>query len=380
MFKKLLRKIALWLKSWLGLLAPAVIIPYRGFGSQQKVILAGHVLENRLLYEAEVEDGIRQNIRSMLSRYLSTSVPEVRVCIEFLGEQVVVTTDENGLFEKIFEFDPPLDISGWQPVRYQVLDKLGAADEKRLIREGEVFIGDQESRFGLISDVDDTILVSHATNTLKKLRLILTKNAKTRLPFKGVGAFYHALQQGPEGNDHNPIFYVSSSAWNLYDFLVDFCRERDIPKGPFLLKDLKTNLVQLYKAGGGSHNHKLDKIRTLLQLYPRLSFILIGDSGQHDPALYAQAVEEFPGRILAVYIRDVAVPEKDAVVSQIADRLRTHNVPMLLAPDTAAAARHAFENGFISRQGLESVIAEKLEQDEKAESLIGQIVESDDTE
>jgi phosphatidate phosphatase APP1 len=358
------------MKKSLGLLSPPVILAYRGFGNQQQVLVAGHVLDDRLLYEATTEDRTRKNMRAMLSRYWSTSIPNVRVAIELLGYRSVVTTDENGLFEKVFRFSEPLSVDGWQSVRYQVLDELEEGQDL-LVSEGEVYIQSERDTLGIISDVDDTILISHATETLKKLRLILTKNPKTRLPFAGVSAFYQALQAGASGQLRRPIFYVSSSAWNLYDFLVDFCEVRGIPKGPFLLQDLKTNLLQLYRSGGGSHHHKLEKIRSLLQLYPNMSFILIGDSGQKDPILYAEAVKAFPGRIRAIYIRDLSIPQKAAAVSHISETLTGQDVEMILVKDTAEAAEHAFANGWITKTALEEVIRETQREAEQPLSILG---------
>src|SRR5690606_26771482 len=179
-------------------------------------------------------------------------------------------------------------------------------DQKDISARGQVMLLTSDSQFGIISDVDDTILVSKATNLLKKLRLMLFKNAHSRLPFEGVAAFYRALQKGVTGNFYNPIFYVSSSEWNLYDLLVDFCLVRGIPKGPFLLQTLEEDWYKFWKSGGGTHGHKVDKIRHILTTYHDLRFILIGDSGQKDAEIYSKIVHEYPERILAIYIRDVS--------------------------------------------------------------------------
>src|SRR5690606_25786914 len=110
-----------------------------------------------------------------------------------------------------------------------------------------------ESQLGIISDIDDTILISHSTSLIKKLRLMLLKNASTRLPFEGVAAFYRALHRGINSNCLNPLFYVSSSEWNLYDLLIDFCNHQHIPKGTFMLHDLKVGILKLFKSGRGKH-------------------------------------------------------------------------------------------------------------------------------
>ncbi|UII22538.1 App1 family protein [Fulvivirga ligni] len=363
------------IKKWLGVLSPPTIIPYRGYGTPSQVFIRGHVLDDRILYESNKEDRKRKNFRAMISRYLSEAIPDVRVSIQLFGKEKIVTTDANGLFETTFEFSEPTTQTGWQCIFYKVLDKI-VDEQKEIETEGEVYIQEPQSAFGIISDVDDTILISHATQTLRKLRLILTKNSKTRLPFTGVAAFYDALNTGVD-NIRNPIFYVSSSEWNLYDFLEDFCEVRNIPKGPFLLQELKTSLWKLVKSGGGTHNHKLEKIRHLFEVYSDLPFILIGDSGQRDSELYTKICEEFPGRVKAIYIRDVSKSRKEKKVLAMAEGLKQHGVEMLLVEDTAAAAKHAFENQYITENELTMVQQETQEQRGKAESLVGQIVEAE---
>lgn len=373
--RKPVKKLSLRIKKWLGVLSPPTIIPYRGYGTPTKVFIRGHVLDDRILYESNTEDKKRKNFRAMISRYLSEAIPDVRVSIQLFGEEKIVTTDANGLFETTFEFPEPITHTGWQCIFYKVLDKI-VDEQKEIETEGEVYIQEPQSSFGIISDVDDTILISHATQTLRKLRLILTKNSKTRLPFTGVAAFYDALNTGVD-NIRNPIFYVSSSEWNLYDFLEDFCEVRKIPKGPFLLQELKTSLWKLVKSGGGTHHHKLEKIRHLFEVYTDLSFILIGDSGQKDSELYTKICEEFPGRVKAIYIRDVSKSRKENKVLAMAEGLKQHGVEMLLVEDTAAAAQHAFENQYITEKELTLVKQETQEQKGKAESLVGQIVETE---
>lgn len=312
----------------------------------------------------------------MLSRYVSSPIPDIRVEVNLFGNEKVIVTDENGFFETTFKFDQPLDKFGWHKVRYRVLDKI-VEEQEELDVEEEVYIHKAGTSFGIISDVDDTILISHATQVLRKIRLILTKNSKTRLPFTGVAAFYHALHTGRESSTPNPIFYVSSSEWNLYDFLDDFCQVRNIPKGLFLLQDLKAGLWKLVKSGGGNHSHKLEKIRHLLDTFRDMSFVLIGDSGQHDSLLYAEITREFPGRVKAIYIRDVSKSKKDKKVNEIAEDLKEHDVEMLLVANTAEAAQHAYANGLITKDELEKVIEETHSQEEKAESLAGQLLEQD---
>ncbi len=335
-------------KKSLGLLTPPVILPYRGFGTRKRVILKGHVLDDRKLYEARIEDRKRRNFKAMISRYMANAIPDIRVQVSFKGKETVVTTDNSGYFETMLEFEEPVTETGWHVAEYAVLDKI-VDEQEPLTTTKEVYILDDGALFGVISDVDDTILVSHATQALRKLRLILTKNAKTRLPFAGVATFYQVLAGD---SNPNPIFYVSSSEWNLYDFLEDFCETQGIPRGPFLLQDLKTSLWKLLKSGGGSHRHKIEKIRKILDMFP-IDFVLIGDSGQRDAFLYAEIIKEYPGRIRAAYIRDVSRNSKDEEIMKIADRIQ--EVDLVLVRDSAHAAEHALRQELITESQLKEV-------------------------
>jgi phosphatidate phosphatase APP1 len=155
----------------------------------------------------------------------------------------------------------------------------------------------------------------------------LTGSSLTRTPFPGAADLYRDLAAGV-----NPVFYVSSSPWNLHSFLVGFLRHRGFPLGPVLLRDL------LGTWRGREQKH--DRIREVLDLHPDLSFVLIGDSGEHDPEIYADIVREHPGRVLAVYIREVRLDPGDGRVEKVSDAWGP-DVPFVLAADTDAVRRHA---------------------------------------
>ena len=171
-----------------------------------------------------------------------------------------------------------------------------------------------------------------------------------------MAAFYRALEAGFAGGEGNPVFYVSSSPWNLYDLLIEFVDLQDLPAGPFFLQDMGLDANPM---GVGSHRvHKLARIEEILALHPHLPFVLSGDSGQHDPEIYREVVKRHPGRVLAVYIRDVAVAPRDRVVVEMGDRMRADGVDMVLVADSLQAAAHAADRGLIARGGLDRVAME----------------------
>ena len=205
-----------------------------------------------------------------------------------------------------------------------------------------------QPRFGIISDLDDTVLKSDVTSLPQMLGTVLTGNARTRLPFPGVSALYRALVREKAGT--NPIFYVSSSPWNFYDLLWTFLKYRRLPLGPLFLRDWGAELFS-----GGSH-HKHTIIERLMKTYPALPFVLIGDSGEQDPEIYAEVVRRNPGRVLAVYIRRVTGAARDEGVQQLRAEVQKAGVELVLTRDSLAAAFHAMAMGLISPSELRSVI------------------------
>ncbi len=343
---------------------PVMIVPYRGYGNEQSVTLTGRVLEDTGMIKPSEEDTIWKNLVASYKRVASREIPFVRVQGVFQGQARTVETDEEGYFSLTFAVDEAqLDPdTAWYPVQLRLLDAV-VEDQREVTATGEVLIPDLQSDFGVISDIDDTVLVSDVGRLLRMFRRAFLENAIARLPFPGVAAFYRALQVGSLEKSHNPFFFVSSSPWNLYDLLVEFFDRQDIPKAPVLLRDIGISDTMFIKEGHGVH--KLRNIRRILETYPSLNFVLVGDSSQHDPEIYRQVVEEYPGRILAIYIRDVTPDHRDVEIVKIGDALREHQIDLVYCEHTEDAARHAIEKRLLSPDRLPEIHREK-EQDEEA--------------
>lgn len=357
------RRARLWIKKRLGWLGVPTIEPYMGFSNGCDVYISGNVMEDKGLDKPKPGQNLGANMLAMFKRYVSDEIGGVRVKVSFNGKSEVVETNELGIFHCLFRFKEQISANNhFEVVHFELLDEV-VENQGDISATGQVLMVSGTLPFGVVSDIDDTVMVSHSTKTLKKLKLMLFKNARTRVPFEGVGAFYRALRKGTEGQKHpNPVFYVSSSEWNLYDLLVDFFEFRKIPVGPLLLQELEHSIFQFWKSGGGNHEHKLEKIRFLFSFFPELDFVLIGDSGQRDPSLYLQAVRECPGRVKAVYIRCIGKAHKNRQTLEIAKEMEKVGVPMLLIDNTEDAARHALMNGFIAPSSMPD-IARELQED-----------------
>ena len=349
----------------LDLVKPVMIMPYRGFGNQESVTLMGRVLEDTGIIKPSEQDSIWKNLVASYKRMASREIASVRVQAVFQGTAQTVETEEEGYFSVTL----PVDVNqlepttAWYPVELRLLDTV-VAEQGVVTTTGEVLIPDEQADFGVISDIDDTVLVSDVGKLHRMFRRAFLENATARMPFPGVAAFYEALRIGSQEASHNPFFFVSSSPWNLYDLLTDFFDLQAIPKAPLLLRDLGIDDTMFIKEGHGTH--KLGNIRTILNTYPSLNFVLVGDSSQHDPEIYRQVVEEYPGRILAIYIRDVTPGRRDMEITEIGDHLREHQVDLVYCEHTEDAARHALQKRLLSPNQLPS-IHRKKEQDEEEE-------------
>ncbi|MEM7334695.1 MAG: phosphatase domain-containing protein [Chloroflexota bacterium] len=333
-----------WLKEKLatsaGLDDPLLIQPYMGFGNQDQLTIKGRILEDEGDKPPMADDSVWQNILKTYRFLESDEVPNAVVEATCAGMVQTAVSDEEGFFTMTFKPETPLTEDVYRfPVQLKLLEAPRKMP-KPVTAVGEIVVAEKTAEFGIISDIDDTILKSSATNVIDAIKWMFLYNAKTRLPFDGVAHFYQSLTRGK-----NPMFYVSSSPWNLYPMLVDFMENQNIPRGPLFLKDYGLSKEQLLTSGHKSH--KLTQIHTILKTYPNLPFILIGDSGQKDPEIYQEVVNQYPNQILAVYIRDVSKDKRDQQVLDIANRLKDRGVDMLLVATSTEAFEHACEKGFI---------------------------------
>jgi len=358
------------LKLRTGWLDPVKIQPYRGHGTSKLLYLKGRVLERKGITSPQETDSVWLNILNMYRRFDSDEIPGARLRVRYGGNEFEAETDEEGYFDLQIEPREAFpEERVWHEVELELLEPK-AKNQGRVRAVGHVLVPPPKAEFGVISDIDDTIVLTGATDPIAMARIVVLNNPHTRLPFEGVAAFYQALRKGCRGGGYNPIFYVSSSPWNLYDLLVDFLNIQGIPLGPLFLRDLGLEEDKFIKSG--HHEHKLKQIRTILDTHTQLPFVLIGDSGQEDPEIYRQVVDEYPGRIKVIYIRDVALEERDISVKRIIDDLRPRGVEMVLVADTITAAEHAVNCQLIAAEALSSIRIDKAK-DEQAPTLIEQL-------
>jgi phosphatidate phosphatase APP1 len=333
------------------------IVPYRGFGNARELFISGRVLANRPLGPPGADDAWWRNLANALRHLESDEVAATRVAIRIGAVRHEAVTDEEGFFRAWIRPEAPLDDAAiWHDADVEVLERIHPSVPHVRAR-ASVLVPGSRANFGVISDIDDTVIRTEATRLISMLRKTLLENARTRLPFAGVAEFYAALHAGADGAAHNPIFYVSSSPWNLYALLTDFLEHHAIPLGPIVLRDWGISDQGVLPTRHGVH--KLGAIRQIFDTYPALPFILIGDSGQEDPEIYRDIVHEYGDRVLAVYIRNVtANPQRDRAIAELSQEVRSAGSELLLSDDSLASARHAAGRGWISEEAVARVAAE----------------------
>jgi phosphatidate phosphatase APP1 len=350
------RRSRVGLKSLFGRLGPLALVPYRGYGTNDLINIKGRVVEDKPFRPARETDTPLDDLKNMYRRFTRMPVPSARVEASFRGQKLEAVTDTKGYFE--FNFTPMNTVSHlWHDVGFRLLaPNQGGAPVRN---QGKVLVPPDNARHAIVSDIDDTVLPTHATNFLRMMKSIYTGSARTRLPFSGVAAFYRALHLGPDDEPLSPLFYVSRGPWNLYELLSEFFALHDIPVGPVLfLRDWGVSREGLSPASPKGHKYEL--VSSMIESYPSLPFILIGDSGQKDPEIYAEVVRDYPGRVKAVYIREIThEPERIEAIHKLSLELGRSGSSLILADDTLQMARHALKRGWIEERHIGDIIGEK---------------------
>jgi phosphatidate phosphatase APP1 len=335
------------------------VVLYRGFGWANRVYLFGRALEEKSIAPAELTHSRLRNLRAMLQRADSDPLPHAVVRVTIGTSTQDFEADDEGFF------------SGWMPaVSPRRLDPEWVEVHAELVTTGRrvpsltreasgvAYCPLMTPEYLVLSDIDDTVLQSRVTNFLRAAQTLAFGNARTRLPFPGVARFYQALRRGRGSNGRNPVFYVSSSPWNLYDVIAQFLELQEIPLGPIMLRDLDLSIGVL--SHRRHHDHKGAHIRRVLETFPRIPVVLIGDSGQQDPEIYSRIVHDFAGRVKAIYIRNVTMTaERADAINVLAREVVKAGSSLVLADDTLTAAKHAVEIGLMPPAALDGIREEK---------------------
>lgn len=318
----------------------ATVKVYHGYGHKDNLIVYGHVLLGATHLPKYKNNSIL-NILLMVKLFTIKPLHRVKVRLQWGNQTFVTRTGRDGFFK--FQWQSETDVTtGWHPIIVQLLDNQ---NNTITTGAGNLFIPDA-TQYGFISDIDDTVLVSHTASTGKKLRVLFTKNPRSRKTFADVVQFYNLLARAHTTSSLlNPFFYVSSSEWNLYDYLNEFFKHNDLPKGVFLLNDLK-RWYQFMKTGKTKHNGKLIRVERIMDAFPKQRFILLGDNSQSDPAIYVAIANQYPDQIVAIYIRNICL-QKELITLDLLATIQNKNIYTCQSQHTNEAISHAQSIGLI---------------------------------
>jgi len=271
------------------------IIGYTGYGSEQRlrvlarVIVTPHGMAS-LTPAREEAWAARRGYRNFFS------VPAVNRSVRVsVGDQVVdALTDRNGYV------DIAMTRHGLAPGWHRVWLQTGTSEPA----EAPVLIVADDVEFGIVSDVDDTIITSYLPRLMIAARnsFLLTESA--RVPVPGMAGLYSTILRQHAGA---PLVYVSTGAWGTQPFLERFTGRHGYPSGPMLLTDWGPTNTGWFRSGPA---HKRQALAELARDFPRIRWLLVGDDGQHDPGLYAEFARRFPGHVAGIAIRELEIMEQ----------------------------------------------------------------------
>lgn len=358
---------------------PIRLQPYFGYRSDEKLVITARAL--RAGKPGFEKRGRLQAMRTMVAQFASREVVGLAVRLEIKSPEGVTAehhgvTDHEGYirFEMDLVGDWPCPVDpAWEIVCIHWLNRDGAQ-----CVEGFVLVPGTKTVLGIISDIDDTIVETGITGGPRQIarnwRRVLAELPDERIVVPGADVFYGAIGGGAvlPGNElhvgerlaatHRPFFYVSSSPWNLFSYLVAFIKSRNLPLGPLLLRDWGFDRATF---GSESHGaHKRGAVDAVLALYPSMRFALIGDDTQGDLTAYSEVVQANPGRIAAVFIRTGAGPLSPAERGGKA-MIEAAGVPLWLGGDYATG-RDFLRANKLSTTGETSQIVETVRNADKA--------------
>ncbi len=314
---------------------------YRGYSNDHEIVLFGHLFRDGLQSQYLWNKRRLKHALSVWRMFTLKTLPGEEIILEYKDKTYKEVTEKDGYFEFVIPLKEKL-ASGWHTHIVQL-------DYENIVEKSKVeFLKPDEDNYGLISDIDDTFLISHSSHLLRKLYVILTKNVNKRKFYDGVLKHYKLLAYSNrrDKDGERAFFYVSSSEWNLYNFIERFTIVNEFPKAVIKLEKIKSGLLDFFSTGGGDHDHKFRKVKNILTYYPDIQFVLLGDDSQKDPDIYRRVVDNFPDQIKAIYIRQTAHQPKREV-DDLLYNIDNMNIPTCYYKLSATAIQHSKGIGLI---------------------------------
>lgn len=332
------------------------VVVYRGFVADDVAKVRVRVLEapelpgdSRIPYWEVAQANLR--------RHAALRIVGAEVELRIGNHRATEVTDNHGYAN--FSLPVPGLRVGWheaEAVIAPIEDGESASGTGRVVKPS------LKAPFLVISDIDDTILLTGLTEGVAMVARTVLREASQRAAIPGMASLYRGLARGvpTRAGNRKPeptFFYVSTGSWSFYPTLQEFMQLRGFPQGPMFLTDWGPTERYLRRSGA---EHKRTAIRRLIEAYPGMPFVLVGDSGQRDPLTYGEMAREFPGRVKLILIRQVGDDddERNSGVRSHAESLRAEGIPMHLVSDASDAAAVAHELGLCDDETLVEVRTE----------------------
>ncbi|WP_136519970.1 App1 family protein [Cellulomonas telluris] len=257
--------------------------------------------------------------------FLTSPVTGARLEVRVGSATHLIETDRGGYVDTVVPSDLP---PGWHEVT------LTSADGATAV--APVLVVGPEPTVGIVSDIDDTVMVTRLPRPLVAAWNTLVRHENAREAVPGMSRLYRELRRG---HDERPVVYLSTGAWNAAPAIGRFLRRHDYPAGPLLLTDWGPTNTGLFRSG---QQHKVSQLRRLFHELPQVRWLLVGDDGQHDPEIYAGAVARHADWVEAVLIRQLTA----------AEHVLSHGLPTATVQNEEAEAE-ADRPGVVVLQGAD---------------------------
>lgn len=286
----------------------AAVLPYRGYGTQGRARVLGRIL----LAPTATDPAARRGVPGW-QRLLTLERPGVDVVVELGGSRRTARSDDGGIVDATLDVQLP---AGRATATLTVGERYGTAT---------VYVVPDDARLGVVCDIDDTAWVTNLHHPLRAVWRTMARSSDGRRPVPGMAGLLRALRKRyPDA----PVVYLSNGPWNLAGPVTRFLEGKGFPAGPLLMTDWGITPRAWFRDG---KVHKRSSLERLAEDFPRVTWVLIGDDGEHDPDLYGEFAARHPGRVAAIALRQVVPRPRARAVAD--DR------PLGPAHDESTAAR-----------------------------------------
>lgn len=226
--------------------------------------------------------------RSFLAASVAGAPVEVRV-----GSTVHhLVTDRGGYLDQVIAADLA---PGWHTIELRTRDGS--------VSTAPVQVIDPAVRSGIVSDVDDTVVVTRLPRPFIAAWNAFVRHENAREAVPGMASLFARLLAD---EPRLPVLYLSTGAWNSAPAVGRFLRRHRFPPGIMLLTDWGPTNTGWFRSG---RRHKVAQLHRLFTEFPDVQWVLVGDDGQHDPEIYAGAARHFPQHVRAILLRQLTFAE-----------------------------------------------------------------------